>query len=315
MTNKIDYSSYVICLAIGENRILEKLVEVRKQIPEDKSFHIEVTGLHTGDIMIGYKEKEYKNDVVMENFVSKKIENLRPLILIERKTISDYCQSLRSQHYQNQKSRMMSFRDQTGCHTTLVVEGYYEERDISPNIYGTPLSTLEQAFTSIQYRDRFVVQHVENTYFHAEYIMKILKSYEKYKLYEGNYSDKDENLRKDFMESLKARKKMNVDPEMCYKLMISNIPDISVTIAEKISEQYPNMKTLIEHMEKNGENSLADIQMNKNKLGKVKSQKIYEYILNKTPKKYENDQKEGENEGNEIKETNKPKMLLTIQKK
>lgn len=302
MANKIDYSAYYICLAAGENRLLEKLVEMQNKIPENENrFHIEVTGLHTGDILIGYKEEGYNNEIVLENFVTKKIEGLRPLVLIERKTISDYCSSLKSQHYQNQKSRMMSYRDQTGCRASLVVEGYHENKDLSPNICGTPLSTLEQAFTSIQYRDNFCVQHVESLYFHAEYIMKIIKSYEKYKLYKGNYSDNDDNLRKDFVESLKARKKTNVDPGMCYNLMISNIPDISVNMAEKIGELYPNMKSLISHLEKNGPDSLANIQMNKNKFGKVKSQKIYQYLLQTT-----------DEEKPMIETENKPKKVLTL---
>jgi ERCC4-type nuclease len=300
MTNKIDYSAYYICIASGESKLLKNLEELRDKIPQENQFHIENTGLHTGDILIGYKDPNYTNEIVLENFITKKIDNLRPLILIERKTISDYCQSLKSQHYQNQKSRMMSYRDQTGCRCTLVVEGFYEQQDLSPNICGTPLSTLEQAFTSIQYRDNFCVMHVENTYFHAEYIMKILKSYEKYKLYKGNYSDNDDNLRKDFMDSLKARKKTNLDPKMSYNLMISNIPDISVNMAEKISELYPTMKTLITHLETNGPDSLANIQLNKNKFGKVKSQKIYQYILQTS------------NEPDEPNEPNKPKKTLNL---
>lgn len=280
MTNNIDFSAYYICLAAGENSLFSHLLDMQKQLTHP--FHLEITGLHTGDILIGYLQPDYSNDAVTNNFISKSIEHLKPLVLIERKTIADFCQSLKSQHYLNQKSRMISFRDQTNCRCTLVVEGYFDDRDLSPNICNTPISTLEQAFTSIEYRDNFIIHHVENTFFHADYILKILKSHQKYNLHTTNYSSVDSNLKKDFVDSLKARKKSNIDPDVCFLLMLSNIPDISTNIAEKIALSHPNMKSLLSFLETNGPDALATLQLNKNKLGKIKSQKIYNYLIKNT---------------------------------
>jgi len=280
---KIDYSAYVVCVATGEDRLMENLVEIREQL--GANFQIEMTGLHVGDILIGRlgEEVTWDQSVVAENFMKNKgdrqnLDSLKPLIMIERKSISDFCSSFSSQHYHNQKSRMMGFRQQTGCQCHLVVEGYYDAMDLSNYICKKPVSTLEQCFTSIRVRDNFFVKHVENTYFHADYIFKCLKTIEKYAIWKGNYCGIGDNLKKDFMESLKARKKSNLTPSMCFQLQISTIPNISNNMAEKIVEVYPNMRSLIEAFDQEGKHCLSEIKVGKNRFGKVKSERIFEYL-------------------------------------
>lgn len=273
----VDLSSYYVFLATGENRLLEMLRDQQQHLPEKSQFQLEVTGLHTGDILIGRKESNYQHDLMDQNLITQQISEIKPLVLIERKTISDFCQSFRSNHYQNQKSRMISFAQQTGCRCALVVEGYHENRDLSPKICGIPLSTLEQCFTSIQFRDNFFVKHVENQYFHAEFIIKLLKSYEKYQLYQE--VDRSEQLKQDYLNTLKIQKKANLTPESCYQIQLSAIPDISLNMAQKISEIHPNLKSLMNYLETNGPDSLSEIKVGKNRLGKIKSQKIHQFLL------------------------------------
>lgn len=278
----IDYSKFVVCLANGEDRLLEKLVEIRSELKVN--FQIEVTGLHVGDIMVARswsegdgRERDWDQHLVDSNQnPDKMIPNLQPLMLIERKTISDFCSSFKSSHYANQKSRMIAFREQTGAKCFLVVEGYYDDRDLGPKVCGVPISTLEQCFTSIRVRDNFFVKHVENVYFHADFIFKCIKTMQKYKVWQGVQSSAE--LRKDFMESLKVRKKSNLDPRMCFVVQLSAIPDISVNMAEKISEVYPNMKSLINAFEKDGKFCLSEIKVGKNRFGKIKSEKIFNFL-------------------------------------
>lgn len=281
---KIDYSSYVVCVATGEDRLLESLVEIRQQL--GVNFQIEMIGLHVGDVLIGRlvqegEEVDWDRSVVADNFMNNtelNLDNLKPLIMIERKSISDFCSSFSSQHYHNQKSRMMGFRQQTSCQCHLVVEGYYDAMDLSNYICKKPVSTLEQCFTSIRVRDNFFVKHVENIYFHADYIFKCLKTIEKYQIWKGSYCGIGDNLRKDFVESLKARKKSNLTPSMCFQLQISTIPNISNNMAEKIVEIYPNIRSLIEEFDQHGKHCLSEIKVGKNRFGKVKSEKIFEFL-------------------------------------
>lgn len=293
----LDYSRYIICLANGENDLYRGLNELREKIKPKFRFRLEITGLHCGDIMLGIHDSEYENEYVLSNFMQNPINQLRPLLLIERKTIQDFCRSFRSNHYKNQKSRMMSFRSHTNTRCVLVVEGYYEEKidNISPKYEGIMFNTLEQCFTSIRIRDNFFVKHVENTYFHAEFLIKCLSTIERYQVYKGNYqknvnangnSMENNNiesiqdiLKKDYADSVKVQKKNNMTPELCYSVQLSSIPGISLNYANIIATHYPNTPLLIKHLEKNGKHGLSEIKVGKNRLGKIKSERIYNYYF------------------------------------
>jgi thiol-disulfide isomerase/thioredoxin len=181
---------------------------------------------------------------------------------------------------------MMAFRQATKCPCCLVVEGYEESRGISNKVSGIPVGTLEQCFTSIQVRDNFYIQHVENIYYHAEFIGKCIKTLEKYEIWKEKYGENMDNLNKDFTESLKTRRKANLDESRVFIIQLSTIPDISINIAEKIAEIYPNWKSLITIFEQNGPDCLSEIKVGKNRFGKIKSQKIHQY-LNLTPSSQE----------------------------
>jgi len=284
--SQLNLSQYYICLATGENSLLNELTKLRDQMTKKNQFHLEVTGLHCGDIFIGKSDPEYvENDYITNNFMGNPLKDkkIKPLLLIERKTIKDFCGSFKSDHYKNQKSRMMSFRDKTTTRCVLVVEGYYEQKieSISPKIDGVLTSTLEQCFTSIRLRDNFFVKHVENTYFHADFLTKCLSTIERYKIYDGIYENENlqKSIQRDFADSLKVRKKNNMTPELCYKVQLTSIPGISMNFAENIAKHYKTLPELLEVLKINGKTALIEINVGKNKLGKVKSQRIYEYLL------------------------------------
>jgi hypothetical protein len=55
-------------------------------------------------------------------------------------------------------------------------------------------------------------------------------------------------------------------------------------MAEKIAEVHPSWKSLITSFERDGEDCLSEIKVGKNRFGKIKSQKIFQY-LNPTEEK------------------------------
>lgn len=287
MSKDLDFSQYYICLAAGENRLLEQLIALRDQIIKkpNHQFQIEVTGLHTGDLLIGRCDTStQENEWVQNNFISKKITNFQPLLLIERKTINDFASSFRSNHYHSQKSRMMTYREQTHCPCALIVEEFYPTKKKQNRVGTIPIATLEQCFTSIRVRDKFLVEHVDNVTDHARFIIRTLKTMEKYKLYKNNWANEQsiqDNLHKDFQSSLKVRKKENLTPELCYKIQLSSIPGVSLNMAEKLTQVYPNLMTLMTALQEGGEKTLIEVSLGKMKFGKVKSKRVYEYLLQK----------------------------------
>jgi ERCC4-type nuclease len=213
----------------------------------------------------------------MLELLSKKT-SLRPLILAERKKISDFCQSYKSGRIQSQRARISSFRDQTNCLCYLVVEEYFKEVKRTRNnmIYGFSIDALEQCWVSTNVRDRLHLEHVKDTTEHAKFILRELKTLEKYKLYNGDSSHVATNS---FNESLKLKNKNNLTVELFYQKTIADIPMFSMDIAEKITKLYPSLTRLQAELTKNGINTIKDIKINKNRLGDIKAQRLLEYLL------------------------------------
>lgn len=284
-----NFTKYLVCLAAGENRLEKALTNIRSKLPTHQQFQIQVTGLHVGDILIGRQdpnlqiEEEILNQI-NSNFISHIPSNFQPLVLIERKTIQDFASSFRSQHYHNQKTRMISFRNQTNTQLGLVVEDFHDTRYSQSKVNTIPISTLEQCFTSIQIRDHFFVQHVDNLDHHAQFIVQILKTTEKYQLYKEQYHNQSNSLEQDYQQSLKVKKKDNFTPELCYQIQLSSVPGISLQMAQIITEHYPNLQTLIIQLNQPlGWQTISEISLGKMKFGKVKAQRLHEFLLPNVP--------------------------------
>lgn len=278
----MDYSKFTIFLANGEKNLYNQL---QKKLDENvATFTLKMTNLCVGDILICHHDPNYEtNPALYENLnlntnqKSTQDPHLKPMIMIERKRIADFCSSFTSGHYQNQKDRMIAFAKQTGCQNHLVVEGYQTMVNRGwHHIHGKPVTTLEQCFTSIMVRDKFNVTHVADEEDHAKYILQCIKTLEKYKLYEGEFEHD-----KDYLSTLKLKKKANLTPETFYMQTLANIPMFSMETAEYISQTYPSLIHLIKELETHSTTNIENIKIGKNKLGKVKSERLLEFIIYK----------------------------------
>jgi ERCC4-type nuclease len=289
-SNDLNLSSlYVIC-ATGEDKVYKYLQDLNQSTHPFKLFQLP---LHTGDILIGYRHPQspstyeitasQEENLGANNLASyPELREVQPLYLIERKTIQDFCQSYRSQHYQNQKTRMLSFRDQNPlCQCLLVVEGYYQK---SPSSFGRnfPKSTCESCFVSIRLRDKFYVKHVPTALGHAEFIEKCLRTIVRHQLipsYSPSQTTTHLALAQDYQQTVAVKKKTNMTPELCYKVQLTAIPGISMNVADVIQSHHPNLETLLQHLKTEGPLALAQISLGKQKLGPAKSKRIHEYLV------------------------------------
>ena len=149
----------------------------------------------------------------------------------------------------------------------------------SGKVGGFPVTTLQQAFTSIMIRDKIFVQHVNDVKSHAEFIIQCVKTIDKYKLGECS-NDYDQSAA--YASNLKMKKKDNLSPSVYLQKIIGDIPMFSVDIAAKIVEVYPTLADLLKEIQTNHATNLENIQIGKNKLGKVKSARLCEYLCPKT---------------------------------
>ena len=83
----------------------------------------------------------------------------------------------------------------------------------------------------------------------------------------------------DYVSSIKTNKKENMDKNMCSIVQLSVIPGVSKKIAEVIINKYISLSNLIEEFKNNDNLLLANIELEKRKLGKVLSKKIYDFLI------------------------------------
>ena len=93
----------------------------------------------------------------------------------------------------------------------------------------------------------------------------------------------------DYCSSIKMKKKENMTPENCFKIQLSQIPGISINLANIISLHYPSFYKLLDNYNKcdtteEKEIMLKDIEYDiannkKRKIGKVISKRICEYLF------------------------------------
>lgn len=277
----LDFSKYYIFISHGkhEKEVFNSLDKLRNLLPEKFRWTQEITSLQCGDILIACLTDQPPHEKMTE-VLGKELPVL-PLIIIERKEIKDFCSSYQSGHLSSQRARMITFRDETGCQTHLVVEGFLDACKKARNdlICYTrfTIDTCLQAFTSIQVRDGIFVTHVNDFDQHAAFLQRCLKTNEKYKLYEMNGGP---SVQKIFNESLKMNNKGNLTPQLHFQDSLARIPMVSMDMAEKIVEVYPNLTKLLEILQTdNGTKIIQDIKVGKNRLGPVRANRIKEYLL------------------------------------
>jgi len=301
---QLDFSPlYVIC-ATGEDKVYQALQQINQKFSALNRFHLLQLPLQTGDFLLGYRHPLTANYQITESQrenlgtntlnARPELEQVQPLYLIERKTVQDFCQSYRSQHYQNQKTRMLSYREQNlPCECMLVVEGYHQ-RPTSSFPRNFPKTTLESCFASIRLRDHFYVKHVSNTQQHAEFLHKCLRTIIRHQLYptiassiasssassaSSSIASSSHKLAQDYRQTVAVKKKTNMNPALCYQVQLTAIPGISMNIAEIIHQHYSTISALLDQLRKEGPQALAKISLGKQKLGPAKSQRIYNYLL------------------------------------
>lgn len=178
----------------------------------------------------------------------------KELVIIERKTLSDFLSSIKSSRYSEQRERLKLYRTENP-HVKIIymVEGtrfdLFPEKSI---IFGA----MENL---ILFHDIYVLFTIN-----TEHTAKTIENMSK-KLSETDTSSLKESL------NLPVTKKAKINENM-FLLQLCLIPGVSRTVAEKIVEKYENLQIFLET--KPGIENLADILIAKRKLGKKLAEKI-----------------------------------------
>ena len=180
-------------------------------------------------------------------------------LLFERKTQSDLISSIKDGRYREQKVRILS--QIPAHHCTYIIEGPdLVEINTPAHIWQYPhmsKSVYEGAILNTMYRDKMHIVFTKNTQATAQWIAtlyrKVIAQPEKFinlhiipDLQSGGESNSQ------YLSHVKAKQKKidNIDPQNCYILQLSQVPGVSIKIAQSISNKYSNMRELIHACDK-----------------------------------------------------------------
>jgi ERCC4-type nuclease len=205
-----------------------------------------------------------------ETFITKSlelgdilIEHSNRQILIERKTIADFHASITDGRYKNQKLRLLEWRNKEDGRKNIIY--LFEEKtgDNKDKAYWG-------ALVNMILRDNIGVIQCDGMVRTAQIISDIKK-----KLDEDKFDELEGGSRNISLEGY-AKGKYNT-PKHCYLGQLCLIPGVSPTIAGKISEKYPNMRSLLDNM---NVKELSNIKITeKRRLGDKLAEKIHSFIF------------------------------------
>jgi len=192
------------------------------------------------------------------------------ILLIERKTIDDLMASIKDGRHREQKLRLLKKQNE-GCNIFYLIEGsilYNKNKDI---LYSAILNTLIRDNIKVIFTGL-----IEET---ISYLLKIESKLDFYKNL-GNNNNGENNK---YLNTIKTCKKENLTKEICFQAMLKQIPGVSSLCAESISKIYPSMNDLLKKYnefenEDDKKTLLSDIMINKKKIGKKLSEKIFLFL-------------------------------------
>jgi len=207
--------------------------------------------------------------------ITKEIEDrTETIVLIERKSIADFYQSVRDGRYREQKIRLLSFPT---VHRIYLIEG----DDINEQRGQFPTDYLDQLLIRATLKDHISVFKTKNI---TESVQWIKLLFEKIKTQPELYETPATSASNEYVSKVAVSKKECLTPEVCYKLQLKQIPGVSSTIAEAIYDVAPNWKALVCLYEMNGSGALSEIQLattakKSRKLGPKLSEKISTFVM------------------------------------
>ena len=266
----------------------------------------EYKNLDLGDIQIKLisqitlNDKDDKYD--KDDKINEKEETEEFFTIIERKTMKDLISSVNDGRYREQKKRLLE-TGLSGNRIIYLLEG--SMNDIPGNmktLFGMIINTL--------FRDNITVlrlETIEDTIYFIKRLIEKLKSDEQ-PIFLKNFNSTKVNLEQDnlenpneknlnnnqsnnleYLSTIKLKKKENLTSNNCSILQLTQIPGMSISNSQIIIDKYKSIANLINTYYQLEENKrilmLADTEIlisnnKKRKLGKVLSERIYQYLFN-----------------------------------
>jgi len=199
---------------------MELLIDNREKIKDmfkSESLKIENNNLDLGDYIIKYKNEE--------------------VLIIERKTVSDLMSSIKDGRLREQKKRLLA--NYSTDKILYIIEGKIE------NSKYINYDTIVSSIINTVLRDRISVLMTKTPGETVKLIESIAKKIDKQGISfieKKNNSEYDDNI----ISNLQTQKKSNITKEICQKMMICSIPNVSSKISDRLMLNFGNIFNMIQ---------------------------------------------------------------------
>jgi len=209
-------------------------------------------------------------DYVIQN------SNNQPVMIFERKSLSDLIASIKDGRY-NEQSLRLSECEVNNRNIYYIIEG--NTMNFCNRQNETTQKMLFSSMLSISSKKGFSLLNTNGFIETAEFIVRF---YNKVSTDKHLQQDQLENTEMKYSNVIKTSKKANITKNNINEIMISQIPGISSVVACAIMEKYSNIINLVNSL-KNDPNCLDNFKINSNnkerKIGKNIIAGLKEYLL------------------------------------
>ncbi len=209
-------------------------------------------------------------DYVIQN------SNNQPVMIFERKSLSDLIASIKDGRY-NEQSLRLSECEVNNRNIYYIIEG--NTMNFCNRQNETTQKMLFSSMLSISSKKGFSLLNTNGFIETAEFIVRF---YNKVSTEKPLQQDQLENTEIKYSNVIKTSKKANITKNNINEIMISQIPGISSVVAGAIMEKYSNITNLVNSL-KNDPNCLDHFKINSNnkerKIGKNIIAGLKEYLL------------------------------------
>lgn len=200
------------------------------------------------------------------------------IIIIERKTLSDLCASIKDNRYKEQKERLIHSIKKS-VRKIILIEGE------NMGDFTLPIKAYNSVIINTLLRDNIHIYISKSKEKTIEFIENIILNLPKY----------IEDLKKEIINgeskifnneyNCNTIKKENLTPKVCFKNMLAQIPGVSVNMANVYVEKYKNIKTFITELNNLKEKKdiiqlLANEKYGNRRIGEKVAEKIYIFLMN-----------------------------------
>lgn len=209
-------------------------------------------------------------DYVIQN------NNNEPVMIFERKSLSDLIASIKDGRY-NEQSLRLSECEVNNRNIYYIIEG--NTMNFCNRQNETNQKMLFSSMLSISSKKGFSLLNTSGFIETAEFIIRF---YNKVSTEKPIQQDKLENNEIKYSNVIKTSKKANITKNNINEIMISQIPGISSVVAGAIMEKYGDIFNLVNNL-KNDPNCLDNFKISSNnkerKIGKNIISGLKEYLL------------------------------------